>query len=160
MDAMATWLPESRRRRSTEDAFRASLVGLDGVHVEVEPINADTEHDGLTRNSLRAEAEAAVREAGMAVYTPAVLAARAPGKPKLHVDVMTIRLDGRYAYSVRLELWQTVALMRAPSIVVPAPAWSARQVVGTVAAKRLADIVETVRSEVGAFALACREARP
>jgi hypothetical protein len=45
-----------------DEAFRATLAGLSGVHVEVEPINADVEQDGT---------------------------------PVLHVDVMTVRLDGR-----------------------------------------------------------------
>jgi hypothetical protein len=148
-----------RRRRSiATEAFRATLAGLSGVHVQVEPLNADAERDGLTRDALQEDAEAALRQAGMAVYTRTALFADVPGTPVLHVDVMTIRLDGRYAYSVRLELWQGVKLVRAPDPWALALTWSAPQLVGTVAAESLAQLRGTVRSEVSEFVEACHQA--
>jgi hypothetical protein len=156
-DPILALLEASRRRRSiAAEAFRATLAGLEGVHVEVEPVNADAERDGLTRGALRADAESALREAGMAVYTQGAVLVEVPGMPVLHVDVMTIHLDGRYAYSVRLELWQVVRLMRAPGIAALALTWSAPQVIGTVAAERVAEVREIVRAEVTAFVQECR----
>jgi hypothetical protein len=160
LDSVLALLEATRRRRSiAAEAFSATLVGLSGVHVHVEPLNADAERDGLTRDALQGDVESVLREAGLAAYTQTVLVAQVPGTPVLQVDVMTIHLDGRYAYSVRLELWQAVTLVRAPSTRALALTWSAPQVVGTVAADSIADVRETVRSEVTGFVEACREAR-
>ncbi len=151
---------EARRRRHAIDAeaFRATLAGLTGVHAQIEPLNADAERDGLTAADLRADVESALRESGLTVYGQSALVADVPGTPFLHVDVMTIRLDGRYAYSVRLELWQAVTLLREPRRSALALTWAAPQVVGTVAAESLAELRDTVRSEVYAFVGECRAA--
>ncbi len=53
-DWVSAMLEAMRRRRSiAAEAFRAILAGLTGVHVQVEPINADTEGDGLTDRRRR-----------------------------------------------------------------------------------------------------------
>ena len=158
-DWVPAWLEAGRRRRSISgEAFRTSLAGLAGVHVQVEPLNADAERDGLTRGALQADAASVLRAAGMASYTQAGVIADVPGTPVLHVDVMTIHLDGRYAYSVRLELWQTVVLARAPGTMTLALTWSAPQVVGTVAVEGIAELRDTVRAAVTAVVEECRVA--
>jgi hypothetical protein len=159
LDAVLAVLEAGRRRRSiVAEAFRVTLAGLTGVLVQVEPINADAERDGLTRDALQADAESVLRGAGMIPYTQTTLVADIPGTPVLHVDVMTIRLDGRYAYSVRLELWQDVMLARAPGTRALALTWSAPQVIGSVGVESIADLRATVRSEVTSFVEECREA--
>jgi hypothetical protein len=158
-DPILALLEASRLRRSiAAEAFRATLAGLAGVHVQVEPVNADAERDGLTRAALQADAESALAEAGLAAYTRTAVLTDVPGTPLLHVDVMTIHLDGRYAYSIRLELWQGVALTRAPSVSALALTWSAPQVIGTIAAECVAELRDVVRAEVAAFARECRVA--
>ncbi len=53
-DWVSAMLEAMRRRRSiAAEAFRAILAGLTGVHVQVEPINADTEGDRLTDRRRR-----------------------------------------------------------------------------------------------------------
>jgi hypothetical protein len=64
---------------------------------------------------------------------------------------MTVRLNARYAYSVRLDLWQGVRLARDPGVVTPAVTWSGLQFVGTVAQPRLADVRHAVQTAVGEF---------
>ncbi len=49
------------------EAFRATLRGLSGVNVQVEPVNADAERDGLLRADLQTDVESALREAGVEV---------------------------------------------------------------------------------------------
>ncbi|MBI1734302.1 MAG: hypothetical protein HYR51_03940 [Candidatus Rokubacteria bacterium] len=150
-------LEATRRRRAIcAEGFRATLAGLDGVHVHVEPINADAEAHGLRRADLRTDVESALREDGMTALTQTMLfAAATPGTPVLHVDVMTVWLDGRYAYSVRLELWQSVRLTRAPSVMALALTWSAPQIVGVVAVEHLADVRDAVRAAVAGFLEDC-----
>lgn len=158
-DWVSAMLEAMRRRRSiAAEALRATLAELPGVLVQVEPLNADAERDGLTRDALQADVETALREAGMAAYTQTALVAQVPGTPVLRVDVMTIHLDDRYAYSVRLELWQAVTLARAPDVEALALTWSAPQVVGTVAAENISELRDAVRSEATAFVEECRVA--
>lgn len=133
------------------EAFRATLAGLTALTVQVEPVNADAERDGLIRSELAAEVEGLLRGAGLAVVGQTKLFADVPGTPVLHLDVMTIRLDGRYAYSVRLELWQAVALARDPSVRALAATWVRPQLVGIIAAESLANVRAVVRSAVDEF---------
>jgi hypothetical protein len=159
MGSILALLEAARRRRPiAAEAFRATLAGLSGVHVEVEPINADAEQDGLAAADVQADVESVLRGGGMTVHTPTRLFAEVPGSPVLHVDVMTVRLDGRYAYTVRLELWQAVRLTREPSLTGLALTWSAPQIVGTLAAESLTELRKTVRSAVQTFVEECHVA--
>jgi hypothetical protein len=132
-------------------AFAATLVGLTALNVQVEPVNADAEHDGLDRSELRDDVESALAAAGIRIVSEPVLFAEVPGTPLLHLDVMTVRTDASYAYSVRLELWQAVRLVRDPGNQALAVTWSSLQHIGTVSADRLVDVRRVVRSVVDEF---------
>ncbi len=152
MSSMLPVLDAWRRRRSiAAEAFRATLAGLPGVHVHVEPLNDDAERDGLRQAALSVTAEATLRQAGVPVFSQSELVAGVPGMPVLEIDVMTIRLDAQYAYSVRVELWQAARLERAPEVVTLALTWAAPQLVGTIAADRLVELRDSVRSAVAHF---------
>jgi hypothetical protein len=154
---IVAWLDAIRRRRAlASEAFRATLAGLTGLHVVVEPINTDAERDGLLSADLQADVESVLREGGLAVHAQSALFAGVPGTPVFHVDIMTIRLDGRYAYSIRLELWQGVKLARDPGRTALALTWSAPQVVGTLAAVNLDTLRDVVRTAVRGFVEECR----
>ena len=143
------------RQELAARAFRSALAGLRALHVEVEPVNEDAERDGLRRVDLEAAAVAVLERAGLIVVTAPKLFADVSGAPVLHIDVMTIRLDGRYGYSIRLELWQAVRLARLPELQALALTWSAPQLLGTVAAPRLSDLCDTVRDTVTEFVAQC-----
>jgi hypothetical protein len=157
-DALSTVEAWRRRRAALAAAFRETLAGLASVSVQVEPVNADVQRDGLAASDLRLEVESALRKAGISVVTPAGLIARVPGTPFLQLDVMTIRLDTRYANSLRLELWQGVKLIREPNIITLAVTWAGAQLVGTIAADRAADIRQAVRAATDEFVDAWRTA--
>jgi hypothetical protein len=81
---IVAWLDAVRQRRSlASEAFRAT-AGLTGVHVRVEPINADAERDGLRGADLQADVESTLREGGLAVHAQSALFASVPGTPVLH----------------------------------------------------------------------------
>jgi hypothetical protein len=138
------------RRKIGEEAIRTTLAGLAAVNVQVEPVNADAERDGLTRADLQADAASTLRAAGIGVLSQTELFLD-PATPLLHVDLMTVRLDGRYAYSIRLELWQAVRLVRDARIRTLAVTWSAPQIVGSVPVDRLGELRPEVRAAVQAF---------
>lgn len=133
------------------EAFRTTLRGLSGVNVQVEPVNADAERDGLLRAELQTDVESALREAGVEVVAQSRLFAVVPGTPVLHLDVMTARFHGRYAYSIRLELWQAARLVRDPTVQTLAVTWFAPQLIGIVTADSLFTLRDTVRSAVDEF---------
>jgi len=140
------------------EAFRATLRGLSGVNVQVEPVNADAEGDGLLRTDLQTDVESALREAGFEVVTQSRLFAAVPGTPVLHCDVMTAGFGERYVYSIRLELWQAVRLVRDPSAQALAVTWFAPQLIGMVTKESLFTLRQTVRSTVDEFVRDCRAA--
>jgi len=140
------------------EAFRATLRGLSGVNVQVEPVNADAEGDGLLRTDLQTDVESALREAGFEVVTQSRLFAVVPGTPILHCDVMTAGFGERYVYSIRLELWQGVRLVRDPSAQALAVTWFAPQLIGMVTKESLFTLRQTVRSTVDEFVRDCRAA--
>jgi hypothetical protein len=131
------------------EVSRTTLLGVTRLIVNVEPLNADAEHEGLTRGLLESTVAASLRAAGIAVVTSAPAGGVPP--PTLHLDVMTVRLDARYAYSVRLELWQAVRLVRDPSVAASAVTWSGLQFVGTVAGPSLVDVRRSVQAAVDEF---------
>ena len=140
------------------EAFRATLRGLSGVNVQVEPVNADAEGDGLLRTDLQTDVESALREAGFEVVTQSRLFAAVQGTPVLHLDVMTAGFRERYVYSIRLELWQAVRLVRDPSAQALAVTWCAPQLLGVVTRESLFTLRQTVRSTVDEFVRDCRAA--
>jgi len=141
-------------------AFRQTLAGLQGVTVQVEPLDAEAERDGLVRADLQAEVEAQLRAAGIHLYTQAALFAAAPSTPVLQVDVATIRLDARYGYAIRLELWQGVRLEREPDTRTLGATWAATAIVGTVAAHELPSVAEALRGAVAEFVEDYRAVNP
>lgn len=142
----------SPARELLREAFRETLAGLSRLHVQVEPLNADAEREGLSAEALRADVEIALGRAGLGTVGLAELVASVPGMPVLRVDLMTLRLDGRYAYSLRLELWQAVRLVREPRTRALAMTWSSRPLLGTVAPGHLHDIARAVRALAEEFA--------
>ncbi len=142
------------------EPFRETVTGLREVNVQVEPVNADAERDGLTRSDLQDEVESRLRAAGFAVLSMPMLFASALGTPVLHLDVMTLRLDGRYAYSVRLELWQGVRLVRDPALQALAVTWFAPQLIGTVSPDSVVEIRRAVHSAVDEFVQDCLAVKP
>jgi len=157
--SVLTVLEASCRRRSlAAETFRATLAGLAEVHVQVEPVNDDAERDGFRRADVQADVESTLRAGDIGIVTQTALFASVPGTPVLHVDVMTVGLDGRYAYSARLELWQAVRLVRRPAVTALALTWSAPQIVGTVAAENLTELRGAVRAAVTGFVEECRTA--
>jgi hypothetical protein len=142
------------------EAFRATLAGLAGINVQVEPLNADAERDGLLRSDLQADTEAQLRAAGLRVLSHSEVFYEEPATPFLHLDVMAALLDDRYVYSIRAELWQSVRLARDPRIRTLGVTWTPRQVVGIVTATRLAEVRAAVRSVVAEFIEDYRMANP
>jgi hypothetical protein len=69
---------------------------------------------------------------------------------------MTVRFDGRDAYSIRLELWQGVRLRATPAGAPWRSPGSAPQLVGTLAAERLESLRDSVRAAVQGSVTECR----
>jgi len=103
-----------------------SLAGLPGVAIFVEPVAKDLEETGMAAFVFRVEIERRLKEAGVRVlnleYDDPV-----DGDPTLYL-VVTAVVDEyveHCAYSIRLELTQTVRLERNPDLaVVGVPTWS------------------------------------
>jgi hypothetical protein len=103
-----------------------SLADLPGVAIVVEPVAKDLEDAGMTGFVFSVEIERRLKEAGVRVLNPEY-DDPVEGNPTLYL-VVTAVVDEYVeycAYSIRLELTQTVRLERNPDVtVVGAPTWS------------------------------------
>lgn len=142
------------------EPFRETLTGLRVLGVHVEPLDADAERRGLAADDLRADVESKLAGAGLTVVPPPKLFNDVLGAPFLHLDVMTLEVEERYAYSVRLELWQAVRLLRDPAVQSMAVTWRATPLIGTVATGALAGLRQSVASVVDQFIADCQAPPP
>lgn len=127
------------------EADRATLKGLQGVEVTVEGLRPEAVEDGLTQDQLQTDVELRLRKVGIRVLTKEEKA-RTPGSPWLYVRVNTLRGDtGLYAYSIEVDLYQTVLLERDSSISTTTPTW-ATSTIATVGARGMP---RSVRGSVG-----------
>jgi hypothetical protein len=124
----------------------------------------DAERDGLTKSQLQTEVELHLRQAGITVNpdtreVPYLLVGTyQPTLSRLFLDTSNnpARL---YAFTVRLELWQPVRLIRNSMIVPLAPTWSV-ELVGAAGAKGLSGVQSTVIDQVDQFINAYLEQNP
>lgn len=122
---------------------RASLKGLKGVQVLVEPLQTEVEQGGLNKASIQTDVELKLRQAGITVLTE-------EGTPYLYIDVNTSS-GSLYAYFVGVKLCQTVRLDRDPSIqVLLATTWDVGEV-GTVGRVNLRSIRDRIKDLVDMF---------
>lgn len=140
-----------------EEQTRATLRGLEGVHVYVEELNPQIEAEGLTREQLRSDAEAELREANIPVLADTQWV---KGSPYLYIYLHVFRLPTqtrRYLFYIRVELNQQVLLERDPRVKSPAITWSEG---GVGIDYSLEQIRLLVRHQVKKFVVAFRLANP
>lgn len=139
---------------------RESLAGLAGVHVLVEPMDADVEQEELAQSTLRTDVEVKLRQAGIRVLTMTE-SALAPGSPYLYLRVSMLRVPEMplYAVNIHLELDQRVMLARNPTIALLAPTWSTAST-GVAGMNKLDWLRERVRDQVDRFINAYLAANP
>ena len=140
---------------------RATLAGLTGVGVVVEPMDPAAEKDGLAQSTLQTDVELKLRQEKIRVLTSGERLT-APGNPYLYLRVGTMKDDelGVYAYDIDLELTQVVRLTRNPAITSLATTWSAPGKIGTVGIRKLFQLRERVRDIVDQFLNAYLAANP
>jgi len=126
---------------------RATLRGLYGVLVLVDPLLAEIDPSGLTRRQIQTDVELKLRKAGIKKYSLADRIGAA--RPELHVSVAVIKAEGWYVYGVNVEFRQTVVALRTAEPAEQATTWSTSGAVGT--AKSLGAIEIAVGDRVDVF---------
>ena len=141
--------PEKQRAETLRD--------LPGVSFVVEDLYADVEADGLSAARLRNDVEFALRRAGIRLLTESEWSAT-PGRPFLYIRVSTVKVGGRYAFHLSMELFQHVRLERYRDIApVQAPTWEAKEEIGVIEAAQVRDIGSYVTDQLEEFIRAFRE---
>lgn len=87
------------------------LVGLEGVNVVVSPLDSTVRHLGLTESQIQTDVELRLQKAGVRVLTVKEQV-ETPGGPFLYVTVTANIWRGCRAYTVLVELYETVTLVR------------------------------------------------
>jgi hypothetical protein len=106
-----------------DEYTRATLRGLKGVYVLVEPLRAETERAGLTKAQIQTDVELRLRKAGIRVLSEKERD-ETPGSPYLYVNVQVVETNvPLYAFSIDVALMQRVLLERDPKIRSLAETW-------------------------------------
>jgi hypothetical protein len=108
-----------------DDEFsRTTMLILRGVYVVVDELNFELAGDGLSKNGLKAVAEAKLREAGIEILP--VEDREAAGTPHLHIHPEIVRGSSsqEYIYHISVQLRQSVFLSRTPVIEALGTTWS------------------------------------
>jgi len=80
------------------------IVNMKGLRVSVEPLLADLEKEGLSRETIRRELSAAIEKAGVKSLAEAEWQ-RLPEKPTLSATISAAKVaDRRYQYNVLIEV--------------------------------------------------------
>lgn len=125
---------------------RETLRGLHGVGVVLEGPGIEAERDGLGWAAIQTDVPAKLQTAGIRV-----LDAADPLVPFLHIIIrLTKRENGLYAYSSRVELRQLLQPVERPGVLFFGDTWHIDGI-GTIAAKRLPTLRETVKDQVDRF---------
>lgn len=132
---------------------RATLKGISAVKVMVAPTSIEAEWDRVRSDDLESEVQRRLREAGITVMPSA--------GEVLSIDVEAKKAGNSpwFACSTRIELLQSVSLVRDPQFTVFAPTWGLDRV-EDVSAYDLRRVRETVRELVDRFIHAYREQNP
>ena len=126
---------------------RESLYGLEGVYVVVEGLGQVIEKNGLLTSRLQTDVEEELSKAGIPVLPRSEVG---PMDPFLYVNVNAHKLDELFFYSIRVELHQSVTLVRDPSIEMQATPWDVGSV-GSVGSANLYQIREAVKEYIREF---------
>jgi len=105
------------------DITRLTLRGIKEVNVVIESIEPEVERLGLTQAQVKADVEAKLREANIAV-APDI----ERGRPAVYLYVQVIRPERieRLFYSISLSLLQNVILERDPNVKTNTETWLVR----------------------------------
>jgi hypothetical protein len=129
---------------------RPTLRGIQGIFVQVEPLDPQIQKDGLTMDQIQADTELKLKSAGINVLTEEEFL-KLRGHPYLDVSVNISALKTqitRYLFYIRIELNQEVVLVRAPDKKVSTVTWSTG---GWGIDFSLDNIRQTVKTQVDKF---------
>jgi hypothetical protein len=106
-----------------KEITRLTLRGIKEVNVVIESIEPEIQSLGLTQAQVRADVEAKLREANIAV-SPDI----ERGRPAVYLYVQVIRPEkfNRLFYSISLSVLQNVVLERDPNVKTNTDTWLAR----------------------------------
>jgi Putative peptidoglycan binding domain len=138
-----SWADDSERTRAT-------LRGVEGVHVVVGDLRPDIEQAGLTRQQLQTDVEFQLRQAGIPLVTSAERV-HVPGQPFLAVAVHVVpRADGLLAaYAITVEVYQ-VASLETAAVKATVSTWSVGKT-GSIGLPLLAALRDSVKDSVEHF---------
>src|SRR6266550_3355550 len=143
---------------------RQTLAGLRGVFVAVSDVSEDAQRKGLSETQVRTDVELKLRQSGITVLTQDEVK-RTPGLPFLYVTVSTLPLQsplsGAYAFSIHIDLIQTIRLGRNPSVSALGRTWNSTGLFGAVGGDNLGESTrQKVRDQTDQFVNAYLAANP
>jgi hypothetical protein len=128
-----------------------SLLAVPAVHVEVEGIDSTAAADGLDPDTLKADIESVVHEAGIPLLSQSEWQ-QMIGNPALVLRFELIKVSRFvYIYRMALELRQLAVLARDTTKLVHVPTWAAGSRLGSIQTQNLPQLRDRVPEMVDWF---------
>jgi len=151
---VCAWVTTLSPARADTEGQRQTLVGLTGVHVQIDLRGEDLEKFGLVEIEVRPEIESKLADAGLQPLD-VESSRRTPGVPWLFVEAIVVRSQDakEYAWAVRVQLQQRACLERDPKICQSVGSWEGYRL-GSVGRRRVRTLRQDVLDVVDQFIVA------
>ena len=101
---------------------RDNLKGLKGVFLVIDPVSADLEKRGVTRDQLQTRLVEKLRQAGIGILSVKE-ASRTPGQPILQLKVASVKRTTGYGFLIQLWMNERVMFDRERDRIVHGITW-------------------------------------
>ncbi len=131
-----------------QELARNTLRGLDSMHIMVDELSPDIETLGLHKKDLAEEVAMKLNEVGIQSLTKEEWK-KIVDKPVLYINISTVKTGiGYYVYSMNIQFFQMVSLLRDPSIKKLSMTWRTQGYLGSTRGKTLLKTVNAGMEEI------------
>jgi len=131
-----------------QELARNTLQGLDAMYLMVDALAPENEPLGVDRNELVRQMSAKLNSVGIRILSRTGWETT-HDKPVLYINVSTVKTGlAHYVYSMNVQFFQMVSLVRDPTIQKLAMTWRTQGYLGSVYKKRLSETIYSGMTEI------------
>ncbi len=131
-----------------QELARNTLRGLESIHIMVDELSPEIERYGLLKKTLTKKIATKLNEVGIQNITKEEWE-KIVDKPVLYVNISTVKTGlGYYVYSMNIQFFQMVSLLRDPSIKKLSMTWRTQGYLGSTRGKNLYATIHSGMEEI------------
>jgi len=131
-----------------QELARNTLRGLESMYIMVDDLSPDMENLGLLKKDLVEKIAMKLNEVGIQRLTKEEWE-KIVDKPVLYINISTVKTGlGYYVYSMNIQFFQMVSLLREPSIKKLSMTWRTQGYLGSTRGKNLLNTISSGMDEI------------